>query len=130
MKRTGEFILSIIALIINGLSLLGGLSFKKLSTNTLEDQLQTSGTELSKQDIHDMVAAMNHLGSYLIILASISIILAIIALVCLQGNKKPKLAGLFLIIAAVSSIITVVPFILYLIAGILALIKRPKGNRY
>lgn len=126
MKRTGEFVLSIIAGAINILLFISGVRSVSADPNTLKQQLSAAGSNLSTQDINGFIHLLNTLGTLLIIFSVISILLAVIALILLKRNSdKPKLAGWLLILAGVVSLTEIVPGILYLIAGIMALVRKP-----
>ncbi|WP_010098149.1 DUF4064 domain-containing protein [Ornithinibacillus scapharcae] len=70
-------------------------------------------------------------GTLLIILPIVAIILGIIAMVLIKGNKQPVAAGIIFIATGVLYVILTVgggilSGILYLIAGILCLARKPK----
>ncbi|MBS4175279.1 DUF4064 domain-containing protein [Bacillus sp. FJAT-49736] len=135
MKRTAEITLSIIGVVISAfvggaVALIGALfkneSFQEQIKNEMEND-----PDLGAVDPSSVLNAVGN-GSWWIVIASlVGIILGILAAVYLKGNKKPKLAGILLIIAAVISVIMTVgvnwlPGILFLIAGILSLARKPK----
>ncbi len=137
MKRTAEITLTIIGVIINvlvsgGIALIAALfkneSFQEQVKNELENDPSVSVNETDLSMVLDTIGN----GSWWVVIASlIGIVLGIIATVFLIGNKKPKPAGILLIIAAVVSVILSVGIdwlsgILFLIAGILSLVRKPK----
>lgn len=70
-------------------------------------------------------------GSLLIILPIVAIILGIIAMVLIKGNKQPVAAGIIFIATGVLYVIItfgggILSGVLYLIAGILCLARKPK----
>lgn len=128
MKRTGEFVLAIIGLVLNVVALVSGFVLKGLDSVNIKQQLEDTDTGLTAQDINNTVDMLGSIGTYLIVLSVISIILTIIALVFLKGNKKPKLAGWLFIISGIISLMEVIPGILYIIVGIMALARKPKNR--
>src|SRR5699024_12488963 len=70
------------------------------------------------------------LGLFALIVLLVSTILGIIAMYFFIGNKKPVAASVVVIIAAIivtigTALAGVVPGVLYLIAGIMGLVRRP-----
>lgn len=124
MKRTGEFVLSIIAGAVNLLALFYGIRALAANPSVLKQQLSAAGNNLSSQDINNVIRLFHTAGTFLIILSIISIILAVIALIFLK-RSRPKLGGWLLILSGAASLIEIVPGILYIIAGIMALVRKP-----
>ena len=135
MKRTAEIILGIIGAVIYGLTAALGGFMIYLESN--KDLLEQSFNETAKQNpemaMADMEAALDMLasGGWLLTISSVAaIILGIVAMILLRGNKKPVIAGIiFIATAVIVAIITVgvgiIPGIFYLIAGILCLVRKP-----
>lgn len=135
MKRTAEIVLSIIGMCLYALmSLLGfvllGLNGNEDFTREMEsiaaDDPALNGVDIAA--IGDMVSAG---GWYFIIVSILSIVIGIVCLVLLKGNKHPKAAGIILIVVAVLStlgtfFLAIFSGLLYLIAGILCLVRKPK----
>lgn len=137
MKRTGEIVLTIIGACLFAFITLFGFIFLGLGDN---DEFATEMENVAATDpaltgvdmgmITDMVVAG---GWYFIIVGLLAIILGIVSLVLLKGNKRPKAAGIILIIVAVLStlatfLLSIIASILYLIAGILCLVRKEKEN--
>lgn len=135
MKRTAEIILGVIGAVIYGLTAAIGGFMIYLQNN--KDLLEASFNETAEQNpeigMADMEAALDMLGSggWLLTISSIvAIILGIVAMILLRGNKKPVISGIiFIATAVIVAIITVgvgiIPGIFYLIAGILCLVRKP-----
>lgn len=90
---------------------------------------------LSMTDLNSVLDSMGSGGMLLLIMSIVAIILGIISIVFIKGNKKPKAAGIIFIATAV--IFTVISFgtgliggIFYLIAGIMCLARKPKTVIY
>src|SRR5699024_2022845 len=86
-------------------------------------------TEMEAEGIgpEEMELAFNFLssaGTYLVVVAIISLVVGIIATILLIGDKKPKAAGILLIISSIivllaSLFLGFFAFLFYLIAGIM-----------
>lgn len=134
MKRTGEMVLTIIGIVIYALCAIGGFIFSSiLKNNQLMSDLahQIATPQMSASDVMATFEMASSTIMLVSIVSVISLILGIVAAVFLKGNKKPKAAGIILIITSVlGTIVTVlgvvVPAIFYLIAGIMALARKPK----
>lgn len=135
MKRTGEIILTVIGLIINGLMALGLAFFipvlqSEKFKQELENQMQ--GDPAAEQvDPNQIMDWMSNAGWTIVIATAIGFVLGLIAIFCLKGNKKPKVGGILLILGAVISGLVsfgaaFFPAILYLVGGIMALARKPK----
>ncbi|WP_026571439.1 MULTISPECIES: DUF4064 domain-containing protein [Sediminibacillus] len=132
MKRTAEIALGVIGAILYALFTFFGIVLMTLKGN--DEFIQEMENAFAEQGMDNMgsISEMISGGSwYLIIVSLVAIILGIVALVFLKGNKKPKAAGIILIITAVLSFVlfmgmSLIPAVLYLIAGIMALVRKPK----
>ncbi|TYS18108.1 DUF4064 domain-containing protein [Rossellomorea vietnamensis] len=83
------------------------------------------------EETNVILQSMESIGPFLIGLGLISSILGLVAVLLIKGNKKPVIAGiLFILGALVVGLGTVgagfLPGILFLIAGIMALVRKPK----
>lgn len=138
MKRTGEKVLSIIADVLNVLSV-GFLILMLISSNKLlEDPLFKSEIESSMYDssltdteiqqgfvfLDDFFLFMTSIGWIFVVLGIVSIILGIVG--AIKVNENPKLAGILFIIAGVLSGIISIPGILLIIAAIMCFVRKPK----
>ncbi|TGA96191.1 DUF4064 domain-containing protein [Sporolactobacillus shoreae] len=128
MKRTGEIVLAIIAGVINFLALISGVRSVSLNPSALEQQLSAAGSNLSSQDVTNIVHLLHLVGTILVVFSVISLILMIGSLILLKRGSGTKLGGWLLILAGVTSIMEVVPAVLYVIAGIMTLARKPKSN--
>lgn len=139
MKRTAEFTLTIIGTVFYVFSLLFGILrlwmegnkghlFDFISQNQEDMALSSQDMSLLEQTFNTNLASG---GALLIVMPILAIILAIVAMTFLKGNKKPVAAGIILIATGVLyPIITlgggILSGILLLIAGILSLARKPK----
>lgn len=138
MKRTGEIVLTVIGLILN---LFGVIGFMFLTSFMNTDLFRQSFEEgfnegLAEEGMEDALEASSFLsaiagfGWFLAILSLVGVVAGIIAIVFFRGNKKPKAASIILLISAVVLLIGTVglgflPFVVYLIAGIMGLVRKP-----
>ncbi|MFS0675028.1 DUF4064 domain-containing protein [Ornithinibacillus sp. 179-J 7C1 HS] len=139
MKRTAEITLGIIGAVFYVFSIAFGALRLWMENNKgyLQDYMYNNQDEfqLTNSDI-DMLQEFFNLnlatgGPLLIILPILAIILGIVALVLLKGNKSPVAAGIIFIATGVLYVIItagggILSGILYLIAGILCLTRKPK----
>ncbi|MBW8348646.1 DUF4064 domain-containing protein [Bacillus sp. IITD106] len=135
MKRTGEIVLGVIGMILSALIALMGMLFMFAGKSEdvkplLEESLNDPTINQEGIDANMILDMMSTAGSALIIAAILGVILGIVALIAIKGNKKPKLAGLMFIIGAVLvGVITIgfgfLPALLYLIAGIMCFARKP-----
>lgn len=126
MKRTGEITLAIIAAVLNILALISGVRVLLINSNVLKTQLMAAGTgkKLTDLEIGQVIQFVHFIGSSLVILSIISILLAITALILLFLKKLPVLSGWLLIVSGVISLPEIFPGVLYLIAGIMNLVRK------
>lgn len=85
--------------------------------------------DLSPGDINMLMEGLGSYGWAVVIASIIGIVLGLIGVISIKGNKKPKLAGwMFIIGALLTGIISIglgfVPALLYLIAGIMAFVRK------
>ena len=135
MKRTGEVILGIIgALSFAVVAAIGGGLVWLVGNDEFYDEfiaeMQAQDPELYG-DLGGMTEAMSSGGWSMVVVSVIAIILGIVAMILLRGNKMPKVAGIiFIVVAVVGTVATVfLGFfggLFYLIAGIMCLVRKPK----
>jgi len=134
LKRTGEITLGIIGIILSALTTLLGMGFRWISDSeefksVIFDEA-INDPAVNPEDIDMIFSFMAGAGWALIIAAVLGVILGIIGVISIKGNKHPKLAGLMFIIGAVlvgiiSFGIGFLPALLYLIAGIMCFARKP-----
>ncbi|WP_077624108.1 DUF4064 domain-containing protein [Sediminibacillus massiliensis] len=135
MKRTVEIVLTVIGSLMFLLFTAMGAVLIGLKDNAELKQLMEDAAaqepELSVGDLDTMIEMMTSGGWFLVISSIIAIIIGIICAFLMKGNKKPKLAGIILIVVGIAMgiIILLIGFIggiFYLIAGIMCLVRKPK----
>lgn len=144
MKRTGEKVLSIIASVLNVLSvgflilmLIGGQMLLDTGMNDplfqseVESEMYASGLTEAEMDealllMEDFLSFISGIGWLLVVLCVIAIVLGIIGAV--KVGKNAKLAGILFIIAAILSGIISIPSILLFIAAIMCFVRKPQSE--
>lgn len=134
IKRTGEKVLSWIGNILHLLylgfivlmvSMMGNKDFKDEMINSS----QSSNPNVSSDQLNQYYGMLSSMGTGFIIFLIALLILAIIGTILI--SKKPKVAGILLIIAGIIGIFTsFIAGILWLIAGIMLLARKPKDDIY
>jgi hypothetical protein len=126
LKRTGEITLAIIAAVLNILALISGARVVRIDSNALSVQLMAAdtGKKLTNMEISQVIQFVHFIGGSLIVLSVISTLLAVAALIFLFLKKLPGLSGWLLIVAGVISLPEIFPGVLYLIGGIMNLVRK------
>ncbi|MGD6776397.1 DUF4064 domain-containing protein [Sutcliffiella horikoshii] len=135
MKRTAEIVMTVIAVIISGLTALFGVLMNLGMSDpefaeVMEDEMAADPT-MGEMDMTAFMDILALAGPTMVTVGLVSLVLGVIGIIAIKGNKKPVLAGIMLILAAlVIGIGTIgfgfIPAILYLIAGIMAFARKPK----
>ena len=144
MKRTGEKVLSIIANVLNVITigllillLFGSKMFMDMTMNDpvlkseFESQMSSSGLTQAEMDdlvlyMDDFISIISGVGWVFVVLGVIALVLGIIGTI--KVNKNAKLAGILFIISAVLSGIISFQGILLIIAAIMCFIRKPKTD--
>lgn len=136
MKRTAEIVLGIIgALGYAFMAALGGFMLWMQNNRDLMEEMMTGTgdptTDFSMEEFEAMMDVVGTGGWVLIISALTAIVLGIVAMALLKGDKKPMIAGIiFIAIAVIVAFITagvgILAGLFYLIAGILCLVRKPQ----
>ncbi|PHK48615.1 DUF4064 domain-containing protein [Staphylococcus edaphicus] len=134
MKRTIERVLAWIGIVLQliGVALIAIL-MPLLNNSETKDamiqQLMEDDSSLTQQDGTAMIGMLNGLLTVGLVLAIILLIIAIIGAFLI--GKKAKVAGILLIIAGVISFVgNWINAVLWLIAGIMLLVRKPKEPIY
>lgn len=136
MKRTGEIVLGVIGVIIYAFFTMIGALMVWIQNN--QDKVRDLMGEIAKEDpeealtpdeINETISAMGNSGWFVFGAALAIVIIGIVSLVFLKGNKRPKPAGILLIVSGVLSVfvlgeLAIIGAIPYLIAGILCLLRK------
>jgi hypothetical protein len=133
VKRTAEIVMGIIGIILSGLFAVMGFILNANSGELQEimEQEINRDPSLTAEDTNYIMQLMDTMGPFLIGLGLISAVLGLIAVLLIKGNKKPVIAGILFILAAlVVGLGTFgagfLPGLLFLIAGIMAFVRKPK----
>lgn len=136
MKRTPEIILGIIgALGYAFMAALGGfMLWLQGNRDLMEESVTATGDpelDLTMEEFDMVLDLLGTGGTVLLASAIAAVVLGIVAMILLKGNKKPVVAGIIFLIVAVGVSITttgigILAGIFYLIAGILCLVRKPR----
>lgn len=137
MKRTAEIVLGVIGAL--GFVFMAGIGafmlWVKDNKELIETEMTTgTGDPTTDFSMEEFELAMDFLGAggwVLVASAVAAIVLGIVAMVLLKGNRKPVIAGIiFIAVAVIVSIVTtgvgIIAGLFYLIAGIMCLVRKPK----
>ncbi|WP_438313312.1 DUF4064 domain-containing protein [Sporosarcina sp. FA9] len=136
MSRTAEKTLAIISAVFTGIAIIisfAGLSIYKIAQadpnfhNDIESDLLSDPT-IGLDETALILSIIDLFGVFIwaIILGLIiSFILTIVGIIVIWKNKRPKLAGILLIIAGLLAGVLSLTSILLYIAGILCLTRKP-----
>ncbi|KAA0959206.1 DUF4064 domain-containing protein [Planococcus sp. ANT_H30] len=136
MKRTAEIVLAVIgALGYAFTAALGGFMIwlqnnKGLMEEVFNETIEQN-PELGMSDMEVMLDALGTGGWLFAIASVVAVILGIVAIVLLKGNEKRVVAGIiFIATAVIVAIVTsgagILAGLFYLIAGVMALVRKPK----
>lgn len=128
MKRTGEFTLTIVGIVFNLIGV-GGFSLFTTFSKTDYFMYNFLGAYGTDEDIF-FINILTGIGWFLSIISLLALVAGIIALVFFKGDKKPKAAGIILIITSVilalgTFMMAFLAALCYLIAGIMGLVRKP-----
>ncbi|MDL4841099.1 DUF4064 domain-containing protein [Aquibacillus rhizosphaerae] len=136
IKRTGEVVLGVIGALFYGIMAGVGGFLVALQGNDeimsdFVDEMVATDPNLTQADFEGFLDGFTSISWLILISAILAIVLGIIAMILLKGNKKPKVAGIILIVTAVvvsfSSLgLGIFAGIFYLIAGIMSLVRKPR----
>lgn len=130
MKRTVEIVLSVLGVITSLVMVGTGVVFLYLKNNEAFLRYLDSGWTASQNAY--TLEQLGQAGTMFILPGIIGIVLGVCAVIILKGNRSPKFAGWGLVIVSVVisiiSVIGMIPALFFIIAGIMALVRKPKGN--
>jgi len=137
LKRTGEMVLGVIGIVVYAFfGLLGALIiWIQNNQDTLRDLMETIAQEdpenaMTPEELNEAFAAIGNSGWLILSTALILVAVGIVALVFLKGDKRPKPAGIMLIVAGLISVpflgqIAFIGALPFFIAGIMCLVRKP-----
>ncbi|WP_421384964.1 DUF4064 domain-containing protein [Bacillus salacetis] len=133
VKRTAEIVMGVIGIILSALFAVMGfiLNANRGELQEIMEQEINRDPSLTTEDTNYILQVMETMGPFLIGLGLISSILGLAAVLLIKGNRKPVIAGILFILAAlVVGLGTFgagfLPGLLFLIAGIMAFVRKPK----
>jgi Protein of unknown function (DUF4064) len=137
VKRTGEVVMGIIGIVLSALfSIIGIATNMSMGDPAIMDEMENmmeSDPAMTTQDTTFILGLAETMGWYLIVIGIIASIFGLIAVLTIVKNRKPILSGIMFILAAlVIGIGTIgfgfIPGLLFLIAGIMAFVRKPKPS--
>ncbi|QTC42681.1 DUF4064 domain-containing protein [Bacillus sp. V3] len=137
VKRTGEFVMGIIGIVLSALfSIIGIVTNMSIDDPMVMQEMEKmieSDPAITTQDSTFIIGIAESMGWYLILIGVIASILGLIAVLTIVKNRKPILSGIMFILAAlVIGLGTIgfgfIPGLLFLIAGIMAFVRKPKPS--
>lgn len=137
VKRTGEVVMGIIGIVLSALfSIIGIVTNMSIDDPMVMEEMEKmieSDPAITTQDSSFIIGIAESMGWYLILIGVIASILGLIAVLTIVKNRKPILSGIMFILAAlVIGVGTIgfgfIPGLLFLIAGIMAFVRKPKPS--
>ncbi|MBA9026231.1 uncharacterized protein YneF (UPF0154 family) [Peribacillus huizhouensis] len=135
MKRTGEYILAIIGILLSVILTFIGVFFIALKQNdgirqVIEAELANDPT-ITMEDFSLVMDAVGGFGWLIVVASAIGIILGLVSIFILR-SKRQTMAGVFFIITAVlvgllSIGLGLLQAVLFLIVGIMCFVRKPKN---
>lgn len=138
MSRTAEMLITLLGIMVYSFfSIIAGATvWMNKNPDKVADMLADLNNEemdLTKDEFLFMLEDIGGSGWYVLIGTILAILAGVLAIYFLRGNKNNIIAGVLLILSAI--IATFMSFFLawpaaliYLLAGIMALVRRPKQN--
>jgi len=139
VSRTGEMLLTVLGIIVFGFfAVIGGATiWMNKNPDKVAEMLEAEDIETNENvdlSTDEFLALVDEIGTsgWIVLSGSIlAILLGLVAIFLLRQNKHPKAAGIILLATAVIS--TFMTFflgfiggIIYVITGIMALVRKPK----
>lgn len=135
MKRTAEIILIVLGMLVYGFFALMGAAVIWLQNNRekAKEFFEESSSNENTFTLEEFEEAINQIGNsgWIFTLTLLgAIVIGIVALILLKGNKFPKPAGLLLIFAALVFTIVIgisagIGGVFFLIAGLMCIVRKP-----
>ncbi|WP_456271266.1 DUF4064 domain-containing protein [Bacillus sp. AK031] len=133
MSRTAEIVMGMIGILFSVMFAVMGFAINDrfAEVHGAVEREFSRDPSLSGADINYIMEILDSVGPFLLGLGLASTVMAVIAVVLIKGNNKPKVAGIFFILAGlVIGLGTFgagfLPGLLFLISGIMALARKPK----
>ncbi|TMN22460.1 DUF4064 domain-containing protein [Lentibacillus cibarius] len=138
MNRTGEIVLTIVGALIYGFFAAVGAFMvwifnNEVIRNKAKEEVKQQQPEVATGDLDTILELFQGGGWFLIIVSVLALVVGIVSIFLMKGDKNSKVAGIMLIVTAViGAIITVGAGIFsglfYLIAGIMCLARKKQST--
>ncbi|MFS0561398.1 DUF4064 domain-containing protein [Terribacillus sp. 179-K 1B1 HS] len=127
--RTAELVLGIIGVVFNALAAILVGFFIVAAGDAMREEIYNDPT-LTAQDADLISSVLGGLGWYFVIVSVISAILGVVGIVLLRRDSRSTVSGvIFIVTAVLSAFLTLfgsfIQSILFLVAGILAIVRKP-----
>lgn len=138
MKRTAEIIFTVIGILLYAIPVvLAGILLSVKDNPQFRAEIERgintapNADELGNINMDQMIDFLGTFTTVILVAAVLAIALGVLSIVFLKGDKKPKAAGIILIITAIVMTFGTVGLglfagVAYLIAGIIALVRKKK----
>jgi len=129
IKRTAELVLGIIGVAFHALAaILVGLLIA--ATGDVMREEMYNDPALTAEDADLISSILGGMGWYFVVVSVISAILGVVGIVLLRRDDRSTASGvIFIVTAVLSALLTLfvsfIPSILLLVAGILAIVRKP-----
>ncbi|MFP7255662.1 DUF4064 domain-containing protein [Terribacillus goriensis] len=129
IKRTAELVLGIIGVVFNVLGAILVGVFMGVAGNSIDEEIKNDPT-ITAEDAALASNFVDGLGWFYVIVCVIGAILGVVGILLLRRNSSAIASGVIFIVAAVlitflTLFVAIIPAILYLVAGILAIVRKP-----
>ncbi len=97
----------------------------------LEDEIAIEADDEDIATYDEFVETLRTVGLIIIVITIITVIIGIVSVLLLKNDKRPKIAGILLLIVGIfigffQFFIALMASIFYIIAGLMALFRKPK----
>lgn len=129
VNRTAELVLGILGAAFNAIGAILGVLYI-FSVNEAAERDLYNNPEVSMEEADSASFLAGAIGWYFVVVCIAAIIMGVIGVIILRKNKRSIGSGvLFIVAGALSAVLSIflliVPAILYLVAGILAIVRKP-----
>lgn len=145
IKRTGEVTLATIGLILGAIlqglfslvsNWVGNITQSNAESSDFaaryESALRDANVSPSDApDVHTVITGLHTFGTWSLIILIVTVIISVLGIYFIIGNKKPVLAGILFLVAAIVVLLATlfvgfIPAILLFIAALMSFIRKPR----
>lgn len=120
---------------ITGATMINVHDDDEMATDLYEQYLEdATAEEVAAEDLStydEFVEALRTAGVIIIVLAVVTVIVGIVSVLLLRNDKRPKIAGIILLVVGIfigflQFFIALIASLFYIIAGLMAVFRKPK----